>query len=91
MPRDCIHCFMPCELKLPLESALVGKRMDDCPLTEVPPHGRLIDADKIGLTNFEILLCQTGNPYKNALEMIVEKIENATIIVPPEEGEKKNE
>ena len=54
----------------------------------VPPHGRLIDADKIGLTNFEIILCQKGNPFKNALEMLLEKIENAPTIIPAsEEGE----
>ena len=50
----------------------------------VASHGRLIDADKIGLTNFEIFLCQNGNPYKNALEMILEKIEKAPIIIPAE-------
>ena len=51
------------------------------------PHGRLIDADNIGLTNFEIILCQKGNPYRNALEMIFEKIENAPTVIPAEEGE----
>ena len=48
----------------------------------VPPHGRCIDADKIGLTDFEIILCQKGNPFKNALEMLLEKIENAPTIIP---------
>ena len=48
----------------------------------VPPHGRCIDANKIGLTDFEIILCQKGNPYKNALEMLFEKIENAPTIIP---------
>ena len=49
---------------------------------EVSQHGRLIDADKIGLTNFEIILCQKGNPFKNALEMLLEKIEKAPTIIP---------
>ena len=48
------------------------------------PHGRLIDADNIGLTNFEIILCQKGNPFKNALEMLLEKIESAPTIIPAE-------
>ena len=48
----------------------------------VPPHGRLIDASKIGLTDFEIILCQKGNPFKNALEMLLEKIEKAPTIIP---------
>ena len=53
----------------------------------IPEHGRVIDADKIGLTNFEIILCQKGNPYKNALEMLLKKIENAPTIIPAENGE----
>ena len=56
----------------------------------IPPHGRLIDADNIGMTNFEIILCQKGNPFKNALEMLLEKIENAPTVIPAdtaEEGE----
>lgn len=46
MPKDCAHCFMPCELTA--ESAIVGKRRDDCPLIEVhTPHVRVIDADEL--------------------------------------------
>ncbi|MBO7731593.1 MAG: hypothetical protein J6S67_03550 [Methanobrevibacter sp.] len=49
-------------------------------------HGRLIDADKIGLTDIEIFMCSTmnGDKFKNALEMLLEKIENAPIIIPAE-------
>ena len=55
---------------------------------EIPePHGRLIDADKIGLTDFEIILCQKGNPFKNALEMLFEKIEAAPAIIQASEEE----
>ena len=63
------------------------KRMQDCPLVPVAPHGRLIDAGKIGLTEFEIILCQKGNPFKNALEMLLEKIENAPTVIEAEEVE----
>ena len=69
------------------KSACMHERREDCPLVPVPPHGRLIDAGKIGLTDFEIILCQKGNPFKNALEMLLEKIENAPTIIPAEEGE----
>lgn len=59
-----------------------------CPLIPIQPHGKLIDASKIGLTDFEIILCQKGNPFKNALEMLLEKIEKAPTIIPAsEEGE----
>ena len=55
----------------------------------VPPHGRLIDANKIGLTDFEIILCQKkkGNPFKNALEILLEKIESAPNIIQAEEDD----
>ena len=58
-------------------------RLDSCPLILVPPYGRLIDANKIRLTDFEIILCQKkkGNPFKNALEILLEKIENAPNII----------
>lgn len=39
---------------------------------------RLIDANKIGLTDFEILMC--NGDYKEGLEMILQKIENAPTI-----------
>lgn len=37
--------------------------------------GRLIDADKLGLTDFEITMCD--GDYKEALKMVLSKIENA--------------
>ena len=55
---------------------------EEAEAVHVLPHGRLIDADKIGLTDFEIILCQKGNPFKNALEMLLEKIKNAPTIIP---------
>ena len=82
-----MSCF--CTLAKKIGSLEIAKnnRLDFCPLIPVPPHGRLIDADNIGLTNFEIILCQKGNPYKNALEMLLKKIENAPTIIQTEKGE----
>lgn len=39
---------------------------------------RLIDAEQIGLTDMEIIMCD-GN-YKKALEMLIDKIANAPSI-----------
>lgn len=36
---------------------------------------RLINADKLGLTDFEILMC--NGDYKEALKMLIDKIDNA--------------
>ena len=94
MPENCASCDIACGFYLDLGvDGLLSKicrtesRRPDCPLVPVPEHGRLIDADNIGLTDFEIILCQKGNPFKNALEMLLEKIENAPTIIPAEEGE----
>lgn len=51
-------------------------------------HGKLIDADKIGLTDFEILMCD-GN-YKEALRMIIDKINNASPIIESVKAESEN-
>lgn len=56
MPETCDDCpfpyvsasydkYMECPLSKYEPTAL--KRNDDCPLVEVPPHGRLIDADEL--------------------------------------------
>lgn len=55
-----------------------------CPAIPVPEHGRLIDADKIGLTDFEIIMC--GGSYKESMKMILEKIVNAPTIIPAKQG-----
>ena len=41
---------------------------------------RLIDADKIGLTDFEIFMC--NGDYKEALKMLLDKIEKAETVEP---------
>ena len=97
MPPSCYFCpmtndgFYLCKANNPyrqLEDDCEERIPDWCPLVYVPLHGKLIDADNIGLTNFEIILCQEGNPYKNALEMLLKKIENAPTIIPAsDEGE----
>jgi hypothetical protein len=55
---------------------------ENCPLVPIDKDSKLIDKNKIGLTSFEILLCQSDdNPYKSALEMILEKIDKAPVIL----------
>ena len=53
MPQNCFDCLMSsfglCNL---IEGEPIGnpqKRLDNCPLVSVPPHGRLIDADALML------------------------------------------
>lgn len=67
-----------------------GTRDEDCPLVEVPPHGRLIDADTLTTTFCEwgtrlerqrklvITICETK-------QAIVDIIEDAPTIIEAEE------
>ena len=56
------------------------KIYNDCPLIEMPPHGRLIDADKLEIErgNYEIY-----NDYSEAFDMI----DNAPTVIEREEQE----
>lgn len=47
MPERCGACFLRgnCKQRIYME-----QRPKNCPLTELPPHGRLIDADKFAET-----------------------------------------
>ena len=58
MPKNCMLCSFCVEEADPAngEMCLVTgrlmppcnhERLDDCPLIEIPPHGRLIDADEL--------------------------------------------
>ena len=42
-------------------------------------HGPLKDVTQIGLTNFEIFMC--NGDYKEVLKMLIERIENAPTII----------
>ena len=95
MPKGKYDCpfsseFSECTLCEDLPLCAMMRMGKDCPLIPVPDHGRLIDAGKIGLTDFEIILCQADeNRYKSALQMLLEKIEKMPTIIPADK-EKKN-
>lgn len=55
MPESCLECtflntkhrYCQAMGRKPPDENIVGKRPDWCPLVEIPPHGRLIDADAL--------------------------------------------
>ncbi len=51
MPKNCTGCPICCGL--PYQHRDDKGRRPDCPLVELPPHGRLIDADAIQDYNVE--------------------------------------
>ena len=58
----------------------------DCPLDYVPPHGDLIERGALYFTNFEIVVC--GHDYKEALRLLLEKIESAPVVIKAEDFRK---
>ena len=53
---------------------------------ELPPHGRLVDADALFFTDFTLaqIALEKGNPFKNLAIAIFEKIETAPTILEAE-------
>ena len=51
---------------------VMEKRMSDCPLVELPPHGRLIDGDKFYKVMCSHWVLSLGEAYKR-LEEFLEK------------------
>ena len=53
MPKNCIECpvadgeYGGCLISGTFFTSDANKRQEDCPLIEVKPHGRLIDAEKL--------------------------------------------
>lgn len=59
-----------------------SNELPGCKAIELPPHGRLIDVDKIGLTDFEIIMCN-GN-YRNGLQILLDRIETTPTVIEAE-------
>ena len=53
-----------------------GKRMPDCPLIELPPHGRLIDADELK----EVL----DSSWSASTWWFTNKVDDAPTVIPPD-------
>lgn len=73
MPKNCDDCFLAdCYWAC-------NSKSKHCPLVEIPPHGRLIDADFL-LAEYDKI--HVGKPGGARL-----LIANAPTIIPAEEGE----
>lgn len=88
MPECCGACSL-CYSHCAITGSKVGddtvseKRLDDCPLYDVPPHGRLIDADEMR----DEWLINGENDYIYDTNSFLDSIDNAPTII---EAEWKN-
>lgn len=92
MPQNCFDCLMSsfglCNL---IEGAPIGnplKRLDNCPLIELPPHGHLIDADALSSKLTDLAECEwnqsTGTTWAEAFEEVDGFVQDAPTIIEAE-------
>ena len=93
MPKSCNECIMSIEQACMINGNIISNywaRLDrptDCPLVELPPHGRLIDADALTKEAYD------SGQYANAevgfhqRVVDVEDIEDAPTIIEAEVAE----
>lgn len=86
MPKSCPECPLADEI---VHCPLTGKtynwglieRASDCPLVNVPPHGRLIDADAVERNLLKIQQAQTG-PCSHGVRKSRAVLRDAPTIIP---------
>lgn len=92
MPKNCHLCPM-CLMRFcqagdrelsERETRPNAKRPEDCPLLPVPPHGRLIDADKLCLSSGFSTATEYGRGRSDQIEAIKS---NAPTIIPANQAE----
>lgn len=83
MPRNCNECRFAienyCYAVVKYKHLRGGERKNWCPLIEVPPHGDLIDRDKLREKEF----IHVGDAYAVVMSR---DIRNAPTIIPADEG-----
>lgn len=89
MPTSCSVCKLFSEYGCPFIGAVGyaltrGERSNDCPLVEVPQHGRLVDGDRLLSERMKRAYYHLPNG-DTAIPII--DIEHAPTIIPAEEGE----
>ena len=94
MPTGCLSCdFCNPFVDEPYCRRLMRRtpkvsRLDGCPLIEIPPHGRLIDADALRLSHCVECTLHPDKCLKDECDWgSIYHIDHATTIIPAEEGE----
>lgn len=99
MPNNCVMCFYINECKAigggmtPEQiHSCTKQRHERCPLVEIPPHGRLIDADKLEYNSIGCWARDEVRPPQDDTEWLISKYdideETPTVI---ESEEQENE
>ena len=89
MPKSCNECLMSIEYACMINGNIIPDywaRLDrptDCHLVELPPHGRLIDADALGISYCNPAVFNDKN-YGIGWNHAIDAITNAPTIIEAE-------
>lgn len=95
MPRSCAECPVNMNIckrgykYLLAHMELYDQRADDCPITTVPPHGRLIDKDALeaDISASVVFSGRDGNAEIVGAKKIINRLHVAPTVIDVEEGE----
>ena len=98
MPESCARCDFfirdyGCIFVSAVGNALTrGERCEDCPIIEVPPHGRLIDADALLVSIKEARKKQPeiAEVYDDDYFLVAEWLTSAPTVIPADKDGGKN-
>ena len=93
MPKSCSVCGLFGEYGCPFigavgEALTRGERNEDCPLVEVPPHGRLGDLDAFESIKYELPEGQKAfnRGFHSGVQYVQRLVMDAPTIIPGDEG-----
>lgn len=97
MPKSCGNCFFDTRCDNWRLRNWGAPPPDDCPLIEIPPHGRLIDADALAEVFRGFIAMYESCPFsqlslpdkarRDELQSALAEVINAPTILEAEEGE----
>ena len=99
MPTSCMLCNFcvgeadpangeMCMVTGTLMPPCTRERLDNCPLVSVPPHGDLVDKQRMAETNEQHYKIFEGEPDADyARKVVLRMLDQAPIVIPAEEGE----
>ena len=86
MPRVCAECFMdpPCSKALSGDIRVWEERLPDCPLVEIPPHGDLVDRDKLMV---DVMDSDLDHLQRDDWREVIQIVSDAGVVIEAEGSE----
>ena len=83
MPRVCAECFMdpPCSKALSGDIRAWEERLPDCPLVEIPPHGDLVDRDKLMV---DVMDSDLDHLQRDDWKEVIQIVSDADVVIEAE-------